>query len=205
MSIHRYSWTGIDDPHRIDHARVDFHQDGLTAHGTSTADDYATAWTLEVGTDWYTRRLSATSRGRGWARRLDLVRSDAGGWTADAAADCDADLPAPGVASADVDLTGALDCDLGLCPLTNIMPIRRLGLLTAAVEVTPLVVAWVDVPSLQVRRSDQIYGSSAPGRVHYRSLTRGVSVDLTVDRHGIVLEYPGLARSLAGSTSSSCP
>ncbi len=30
-------------------------------------------------------------------------------------------------------IASALDCDLGLCPATNTMPIRRLGLLDADV------------------------------------------------------------------------
>jgi len=138
-----------------------------------------------------------TSCGVDWARRLDLVRGETGVWTADAVSEGNVDLPEPGIDSG-TDLEGALDCDLGLCPLTNVMPIRRLGLLGSAVEDTPLTMAWVDVPSLQVRRGDQVYGSSVPGRVHYRSLTRDVSVGLTVDRQGVVLDYPGLATPLGG-------
>ncbi|WP_413334542.1 putative glycolipid-binding domain-containing protein [Brevibacterium sp. GP-SGM9] len=105
----------------------------------------------------------------------------------------DSDLPAPGVA-ADADLGGAVDCDLGRCPLTNVMPIRRLGLLRKEVPDPPLVMAWIDVPSLRVIRSDQVYGSSpTAGKVRYTSYSRDFSAEITVDSHGIVIDYPELA------------
>ena len=77
------------------------------------------------------------------------------------------------------------------------MPIRRLGLLGRTVPETTLVMAWVEVPSLRVIRSDQVYASSTPGRVRYRSYSRDFQAELTVDPDGIVIDYPGLARRLA--------
>jgi hypothetical protein len=56
------------------------------------------------------------------------------------------------------------------------MPIRRLGLVDGVVPPTELVMAWIDVPSLQVVRSEQVY---AP-----------------VDDDGLVVDYPELARRL---------
>lgn len=196
MRFRRHSWIGIDDPHRHDHARVRLSTEGLTAHGSSTTDQYATSWSLEVGPGWITRALHVDVRAESWSRALDLVRDADGRWSASSHSEGDADLPEPGLLPG-VDLDGAVDCDLGLCPLTNVMPIRRLGLLDAAVEDTALVMAWVDVPSLQVRRSGQVYGSTAPGHVRYTSLSRNVSVDLDVDEDGVVLEYPGLARPVS--------
>ena len=81
-----------------------------------------------------------------------------------------------------------------MCPLTNTMPIRRLGLLEAPVASTPLIMAWVDMPSLQVIASDQYYGSIDRRTVHYASGTRGVDVELQVDEDGVVVVYPDLAR-----------
>jgi hypothetical protein len=79
------------------------------------------------------------------------------------------------------------------------MPIRRLALLEGDVAETPLVMAWVDVPSLRVIRSDQVYGSvpgSAARQVRYTSHSRGFSANLDVDADGIVIDYPGLAQRL---------
>ncbi|WP_225792832.1 putative glycolipid-binding domain-containing protein [Agrococcus sediminis] len=163
------------------------------AHGTSTCDEYSAAWSLEVGEGWITRRLDVAVRAQGWSRDLSLRRDDAARWSAEARAAGTVALPAPGL-SADVDLDAAVDCDLGLCPVTNTMPIRRLGLLGPPVAEAELVMAWVEVPSLRVLRSGQRYGSHDAGRVRYASGDRGFQAELVVDEDGLVVDYPGLAR-----------
>lgn len=143
-----------------------------------------------------TRSLEIVTTGSGWNRHLALTRDDNGHWHDDVGmiGEQPTALGAPGIAD-DVDLSQALDCDLGLCPLTNTMPIRRLGLHTQPHAVQPLIMAWVEVPSLRVIASDQYYGSpSVDGLVTYASGTRQVNVQLKVDRQGVVLDYPGLAK-----------
>ena len=54
------------------------------------------------------------------------------------------------------EVQGALDCDLGLSPLTNFMPIRRRRLLDGG-EAHEFLMAWVSVPDLGVHRSEQRY------------------------------------------------
>lgn len=194
MTAHLYVWTGIDDPSRKGVAQVDFGDDGMRAAGSSITSSYETSWTLDVGPDWKTRRIVVTATGRTWSRYLALNRSESGAWLSETAARGEADLPAPGIAE-DADLgEAAVDCDLGQCPLTNVMPIRRLGLQQKVVPDTPLVMAWIDVPSLRVIRSDQVYGSRpTAGKVRYTSYSRDFSAEITVDSHGIVLDYPDLA------------
>jgi len=193
MTTYRYSWIGVDDPSRNDLAQVDFSDGGMRAAGSSMARSYATSWTLDVDSYWHTRRIVVTSIGEGWSRHLDLNRSQSGEWSSEASSQGDVDLAAPGIVNG-VDLSGALDCDLGKCPLTNVMPIRRLGLLQGDVPETPLVMAWIEVPSLRVVRSDQVYGSgSTLGSVRYTSYSRDFSAELTVDPCGIVVDYPNLA------------
>ncbi|GAA3847547.1 hypothetical protein GCM10022403_094070 [Streptomyces coacervatus] len=89
-----------------------------------------------------TRRLMVTAETETSTRTLDLRRDDAGRWTADGE-------PLRGV-------DGALDCDLGLCPLTNSMPVLRHGLHLAPGE-REFLMAWVSVPGLVVRPSRQTY------------------------------------------------
>jgi hypothetical protein len=72
-------------------------------------------------------------------------------------------------------------------------------MLDSLVERTPLVTAWIDVPSLRVVRSDQIYSSRGPARgdqgvVTFESRDGAFRSNLTVDRDGIVIDYPQLAR-----------
>ena len=97
-------------------------------------------------------------------------------------------------------LGDALDCDLGLSPVTNLLPLVRLGILSGnrgAVEITT---AWVSVPDLAVRADGQRYslvGSDADQHVvRYEATDGAFAADITVDRDGLVLDYPGIGRRL---------
>ncbi|MBB4935062.1 hypothetical protein F4561_005956 [Lipingzhangella halophila] len=121
---------------------------------------------VEVVTEFGTRELGMTGKG--------------GHWTIDG-------NPAPA-------LTGCVDVDVAATPLTNTLPIRRLGLEPG--EHRDITVAWVDVPSLQVRRMVQRYtrlgASDGRERYQYRDPHHG-SFELSVDRDGVVVDYAGLA------------
>lgn len=190
-----YSWQSAEGD-RVDHAVLQLKADGMRAVGTATAADYVLAWSLDASDGWVTRGLRVQVESFGWSRSLILQRHASGAWSSTVSATGSPDLPAAGMVDADA-LAGALDCDLGLCPVTNTMPIRRLELLASAVPPTPLVMAWVEVPSLRVIRSDQVYASSVEaGRVSYRSYSRDFHAELSVDDDGVVLDYPNLARRI---------
>jgi hypothetical protein len=55
--------------------------------------------------------------------------------------------------------------------------------------------AFVDVPELDVSKSQQRYVPLEPGVVRFRS--GSFSADLVFDDHGIVVDYPGLARRVS--------
>jgi hypothetical protein len=199
-AVRRVEWQGVDDPSRRDAALVRVEADGLAAAGSSVADGWTSGWSLDVGPGWVTRRLVVRTQGPGWARSLVLQRHDGGRWSVHGSTDGDVDLPRPGIEDTGV-LDGALDCDLGLNPLTNTMPVRRLDLLARRVPETELLMAWVDVPSLAVSASRQLYGSSGDGlalgrEADYFSQDRGFHARLTVEDDGLVVDYPQLARRL---------
>ncbi|MEE4543162.1 putative glycolipid-binding domain-containing protein [Streptomyces sp. V4-01] len=137
---------------------------------------YWLSYELETGADFVTRRLRVTAETAAGVRELDLRRAPDGGWTAGAE-------PLEG-------LDGALDCDLGLCPVTNTMPVLRHGLHQGGSERTFLM-AWVRVPDLTVLPSVQTYTHLAPRHVRYAS--GGYRADLVLDEDGLVVEYPGMA------------
>jgi hypothetical protein len=188
-------------------ADVVLRSDRLSATGTAigrTPIAYRLDYELDTGPGFVTRRLRVQSHGNGWRRHLDLRRGDDGSWTADASVTGEpAELPATGLAdpgaSADTlaGLAGALDCDLGECPLTNTMPVLRHDLLRPS-QPMDFVMAWVSVPDLNVRRSDQRYtflGSGTGGAViRYESGT--FRADVRFDADGLVVDYPGLGRRL---------
>ncbi len=176
---------------------------GLYARGTAIAVDpigYTARYELRTDESWGTARLDVSTEGAGWARTLRLELA-AGRWRATTAeqGDLDGALTATGHAGAGLpgtedpdQLFGAFDVDLTGSPLTNTLPIRRLGLLKAEPGVAHRIsVAWVLVPSLEVVQADQIYTALGDGRVRFASET--FSADLEVDAAGFVTHYPGLA------------
>jgi uncharacterized protein len=173
-------WQGIDDEDRYDLAGVRLDRDRLTATGTSRTPHYHLQYTLRTGSEWVTRSLHVQIAGRGWHRELALAREPDGRWRSEGRA---AGIPAtvdglpftiegsdwsatdgtlPGIVD-EPSLEGADDCDLGLCPITNTMPMLRAVLPRAGAPgpqpgpEVEFVMAWVEVPSLRVIRSDQIY------------------------------------------------
>lgn len=96
-----------------------------------------------------------------------------------------------GERSLDVDLCGADFFDLGYSPLFNSLPIIRDGLLDAG-PARVYVMRWVDVPSLELRRSEQRY--EPLGNAVVRFQTEGFTAEIQFDAAGFVLDYPGLAQ-----------
>ena len=80
--------------------------------------------------------------------------------------------------------------DLGFSPLFNSLPVIRDGLLQIG-QARDYIMCWVDVPSLQVSRSEQRYEPLGNGRVRF---TAGdFTAEIRFDEAGFVLDYPGIA------------
>ena len=86
----------------------------------------------------------------------------------------------------DLELDGSDHFDLGYSPLFNSLPMLR-GLESAS----PFVMAFVDVPSLEVTSSEQRYEPLGGTLVRFRSGT--FVADLEFDDEGFVVRYEGLA------------
>lgn len=105
---------------------------------------------------------------------------------------CDADGTWSDRSGERPDLHGCVDVDIATSPLTNTLPIRRLGL--AVGHRADLRVVYVNVPSLQVTSQNQHYTAlwreSSRGGYRYESGT--FRADLTVDGYALVTDYPEL-------------
>jgi hypothetical protein len=93
--------------------------------------------------------------------------------------------------SLDVKLGDADFFDLGWSPLFNSLPVLRDGLLVGG-SPRDYVMRWVDVPSLEVKRSEQRYEPLGDGVVRFSAGT--FRADIRFDPNGFVVEYPELAR-----------
>jgi uncharacterized protein len=176
----RLAWNGTPD-WRAEVCEVVLTEDGVAATGAqvgSTPKPYRAAYELEARKNWVTRRLRVEVAGVGM---VELRHDGKGSWA--------------GVANA-AELEGALDCDLAFSPLTNLMPVRRHRLHEEPGAVD-FAMAWVSLPDLKVRRSQQRYEHLAPGRVRF-SDDDGFTAELELDENGLVAVYPGLACRVSG-------
>lgn len=89
-----------------------------------------------------------------------------------------------------------LDVDLGFSPVTNSLPVWRLGM--GVGERRDIRVAWVLFPSLEVVLGEQSYERAEERLWRYRS--KGFAADLIVGDDGLVEEYRGYWHAVARSS-----
>jgi hypothetical protein len=189
-----------EKPFGVELAEVVLSRQRLSAVGVAIGTDpvpYRLDYRLETRRGFVTSRLRVTTRGQGWRRGLDLRRLASGAWSASAEAEGEAPLAPPG--GSVEPLAGSLDCDLGLSPLTNSMPVLRHDLLRGGGPID-FRMAWVSVPDLSIRSSAQRYTYLRDARgghvIRYEDSDDTFVADLTLDQDGLVLDYPELARRL---------
>jgi len=171
---------------------------GLIGRGVTFSADpavYSCRYELSTDDEWVSTRFEATAEGAGWLRTLRMERA-AGRWRVTTAEQGNLNAvvrsaPFPG-SEEPGRLTDALDVDLYASPLTNTLPIRRLGLLGQPAGTTrTITAAWILLPSLAVLPLEQTYTVLAEGQLRYSS--NGFTADLDIDEDGLVVRYPGLA------------
>ena len=86
------------------------------------------------------------------------------------------------------ELDGCTDIDLVSTPFTTTLPIRRLDLDVG--EHADVLVAWIDHETLQTAPVRQRYARLDERRWRFESLETGYDVEVEVDEHGLVLDYP---------------
>ena len=203
---HRAAAWIKDDPFGVEFAELTIGKERMTATGVAVGIvplSYRLDYELETAKGFVTTRLHVTSRGERWRRELDLRRHADGKWSAAAKQEGDVDLPTAGDDA--TGLVDVLDCDIGLSPVTNMMPILRHGLLHGGgpIEFT---MAWIAVPALTIHADRQRYRhlSTDTGRhvVRYESIDGSFAANIILDAHAVVIDFPGIARRL--SEDSSC-
>ncbi|MQA97060.1 MAG: hypothetical protein GEV11_21340 [Streptosporangiales bacterium] len=188
-------------------AEVEIDAGRLTASGTAIGADplpYRLEFDLRTGDDYVTELLTVRTEGTGWRRFLELEREDDGSWFAETLMTgeplTDADQPLPRIEVDETTLAEALDCDLGLSPMTNTMPVLRHGMHLAgrtAAGPVELLMAWVSVPDLSVRAMTQTYEhvrDQEDGTVVIRYSSGTFTEEITFDSDGLVVDYPAIGR-----------
>jgi uncharacterized protein len=180
-------WRGVEE-WLAEAAAIDLREDGLSATSVQLGADptpYRLDYRLDASDGFVTRELELTATVEGTRRRLRLSHDGAGGWSAEA--DHGVELP---------DLSEARDIDVGFSPLTNSMPILRHGLHQQGEQ--DFVMAWVEVPSLNVIAARQRYahvrGDGDGAVVRFLDGESEFSAELELDSDGLLVFYPQLAR-----------
>ena len=91
-----------------------------------------------------------------------------------------------------IDSAACLDVDLGFSPLTNSLPIWRLGLEPGAAQ--DIETAWLRFPGLDLILGAQTYERLGERTWRYRS--DGFEAPVEVDDAGLVLAYGGYWRAV---------
>lgn len=181
------AWAGVDGL-RLEAARVVLGERSLRASGSlvSTRHDgteaYTASYSLATDEIGVAQRLTVrTTRAQG-EQYVTLTRSEEGIW-----------LVEQGASTVRATFSGALDVDLAFSPLFNALPVRRLSLHRAAAE-HDLAMMFVSLPGLEVGCVRKTYRTVSVGETTVVSVASDVvTVELTVDADGLVLECPGLA------------
>jgi hypothetical protein len=160
--------------------------DGHTIAGQTSAVEDGHAWSVSysvrVDRSWATQRAEITGYSSAGRRRLVIERQASGPWLVNGVA-----MPA---------LQGCQDVDLESSALTNALPVHRLGLAVGEAAQSPAV--YVRALDLAVERLEQRYAREADEaggqRYEYEAPRFELRCELVYDRHGLLLDYPGLAR-----------
>jgi hypothetical protein len=113
--------------------------------------------------------------------RVNVARDSAGRWLLNGE-EC------PAVA-------GCVDLDLNFSPVTNLLPIRRLGL--AVGQSADVQAAWLRFPEFTLEPLPQVYRRTGETSYRYESADGAFVAALTVNAAGLVTRYPGFWEAAA--------
>jgi uncharacterized protein len=183
------AWRHVDARDGFEVLFVEEQEDGFRFRGYATAVEERVAWSVEytisVDAGWTTRAAEVVSRSASGEREALIERHPTGGWRVNG-------RHAP-------ELAGCEDVDLEASAFTNAFPVHRLGLDVGEESQAPA--AYVRAPNLRVGRLEQRYlrlpDEGERRRYDYESPTFEFHAVLVYDAHGLVLDYPGIAKRVA--------
>jgi hypothetical protein len=189
-------WTGVEE-WLTESASVDVGEDGLRANGIQLGAEpapFRVDYRLEAPNGYVTSELELAATAQGWSRHLRLTHDGTGAWRAEVTDE--GEVPGDPWDGGLPDLSEARDIDIENSPLTNTMPILREGFRAGGSG--DFVMAFVTMPTLRVEASPQRYEhvrtTDDGSVVRYISRDGDFTADLELDREGLLVHYPRLAR-----------
>ena len=164
-----FAWQGLDAP-RFEIAHVELEDDRLAARGTQLGADpfpYRLDYELRTGAGYVAELLAVEVASADWTRSIELRRGRK-----------------PFV-------DDVLDPDIEFSPLFNSLPVLRHRIHDRPAASHDFTMAFVEVPGLDVRASQQRYLALERRLVRYRA--GHFSAELEFDDEGFVTTYRGMA------------
>ena len=90
---------------------------------------------------------------------------------------------------------GCIDLDISLTPFTNTLPINRLKLSENKKHL--INVLYIDVLEQQAKPVQQNYTKLSEAEYKYENVPNDFETEITVDKLGLVINYPGLFERIA--------
>lgn len=182
-------WRRIMDNNSLEYAIAQPSAVGLELAGTIVAihneSPLEVYYRIECDADWRTRTVSIEQRLGLQQSSLYLAADTVSMWSDQRGGLIET-------------LTGCLDVDLELTPITNTLPVNRLNLAIGQVE--EIAVAWIRFPSLEIVHARQSYERLSDRTYRYRSLGSGFTADIDVDEIGLTVRYEGIWERVAFDT-----
>jgi hypothetical protein len=169
----RIRWRGLDRD-SLEYMVFRPVPSGFRAEAVIVDAEYGLSYTIDLNENWTFRRLDLAMTGED--RELAL-HYDGRTWT-------------NGAGTALPYLDAAREIDISISPITNTLPVRRLGL--AVGESAEIVTAYIEFPTLNVIADPQRYTRLSEDRYEYKSLDSDFLREIIVDEDGFVIEYPDL-------------
>ena len=157
---------------------------GYRLRGVTTALEDGLAWSVGYRIDlddaWHTERVEVLNSTVDGERRVS-IRRHGERWSVNG-------VPQPA-------LDGCADVDLESSSVTNTLPVHRLRFDRGQPVSAPAAFVWAN--DLRVEREEQLYTLTRTENdeigFHYDSPTFDFQCELTFDRAGLILTYPGIA------------
>lgn len=137
---------------------------------------YLVTYTLRTNAMGEATELSIRSNCNSKDSVIELIKQDAGQWQIHG--------------SIIEDFIGCTDVDIAITPFTNTLPIRRLKLQPG--EEREIRVIYFDLLEGTIKPLSQKYRCLTPTVYHYENIPNDFEADITVDEHGLVIDYPQL-------------
>ena len=174
-------WRRILDDNSLEYATVQPSSAGIELAGSIVALDnnipLQVRYRIQCDNRWHTRAVSIEQHLGLQHSTVALFVDEAGTWI---------DERTGPIAA----VTGCLDVDLELSPITNSLPIHRINLAIGQVE--EIAVAWIRFPSLEIVHARQSYERLSERTYRYRSLGSGFTAEIDVDEMGLTVLYEGI-------------